>query len=469
MLASSANGVGAGRQRPALHFVPPHGWMNDPNGLVVVDGRYHLYYQHNPDAPEWGNIHWGHAWSEDLLEWHHEPIALAPDELGMVFSGSAVRDDEGVSGFPPGSVVAMFTYDRDGLQTQALAHSSDGGTTWEKFDANPVLAPEPPPGHFRDPKLIRYTAADGVQWWVSLITADRDIQVFTSPDLKDWSLASTLTPHIDETDYMVEVPELVRLPSDDGTEVWTLFVSVTIFGPDKRTRRPVVWSAGTFDGRTFTPEGTDALPTYLPKSDGYALQVWEHAESPTAILWMDESDTQPVTGFDWCGRMSLPQRLRLAGPPGDRRLIGTAVAFDHLLNSGDPIPMQPPDSVRLVDRSPRSSLLVRRSSSERPETAILLRPADGSGRRVAVHLNGTEATVSVVEGGQQRRIDSIDLGGWDEAQVLLDAGSLDLLVDDRVVRYSAVLPLGPEPIDVEVGQVAGTIDLVVSSLSDGRP
>ncbi|HPI12330.1 MAG TPA: glycoside hydrolase family 32 protein, partial [Catalimonadaceae bacterium] len=140
--------------RPQVHFTPQKGWMNDPNGMFFLEGEYHLFYQHFPDSTIWGPMHWGHAVSKDLVNWEHLPIAIFPDSLGYIFSGSAVVDWKNTSGFGDGKtppVVAMFTYhdmkgEKSGsssYQSQGIAYSNDKGRTWSKFNANPVL---PNPG-----------------------------------------------------------------------------------------------------------------------------------------------------------------------------------------------------------------------------------------------------------------------------------------------------------------------------------
>ena len=146
--------------RPSYHFTPPAKWMNDPNGMVWYEGEYHLFYQFYPDSTVWGPMHWGHAVSPDLVHWTHLPIALYPDSLGLIFSGSAVVDWKNTSGFGVGGkppLVAMFTYhdmarEKAGAatwQTQGIAYSNDRGRTWTKYTGNPVI-PNPGLRDFRE-------------------------------------------------------------------------------------------------------------------------------------------------------------------------------------------------------------------------------------------------------------------------------------------------------------------------------
>lgn len=152
------------QHRPQLHFSPPNGWMNDPNGMVFVNGEYHLFYQYYPNDTVWGPMHWGHAVSRDLVRWSNLPIALAPDRLGYIFSGSAVVDGQNSSGFKTGNnapLVAMFTYhdpegDKSGRQDyqyQGIAYSNDNGRTWTKYARNPVIPNTEKLKDFRDTKL----------------------------------------------------------------------------------------------------------------------------------------------------------------------------------------------------------------------------------------------------------------------------------------------------------------------------
>jgi len=134
-----------------IHFTPPSGWMNDPNGLVYYQGEYHLFYQHNPDSIDWGNIHWGHAVSRDFVHWEHLPEALYPDAIGTIWSGSIVVDERNTSGLlPDGGLVALFSYSD---QSQGMAYSSDKGRTWTKYAHNPVIANDGSKD-FRDPKVM---------------------------------------------------------------------------------------------------------------------------------------------------------------------------------------------------------------------------------------------------------------------------------------------------------------------------
>ncbi len=164
--------------RPGYHFTPPAGWMNDPNGMVYHAGEWHLFYQYYPDGNKWGPMHWGHAVSTDLVSWEHLPIALYPDELGYIFSGSAVIDKENTAGFGKNAMVAIYTYHdmvgekagREDFQSQAIAYSIDKGRTWTKYAGNPVI-PNRGVRDFRDPKVI--WDAEHAQWLMVLAAQDR--------------------------------------------------------------------------------------------------------------------------------------------------------------------------------------------------------------------------------------------------------------------------------------------------------
>jgi len=167
--------------RPQIHFSPKENWINDPNGMVYHDGIYHLFYQYHPYSTVWGPMHWGHATSGDLIHWKEEPIAIFPDSLGSIFSGSAVIDKNNTSGLGRNGqvpMVAIFTHhdakgEKEGkndFQVQSIAYSVDSGKTWNKYSGNPVLK-NPGIIDFRDPKVMWYEPQK--KWIMTLATKDR--------------------------------------------------------------------------------------------------------------------------------------------------------------------------------------------------------------------------------------------------------------------------------------------------------
>ena len=170
--------------RPQFHFSPRRGWNNDPNGLVYYKGEYHLFFQHNPYGWDWGNMHWGHAVSPDLIHWKELPVALYPDEHGTMFSGSAVVDWNNTAGFQTGAekvLVCIFTAAGSPF-TQGIAYSNDRGRTWTKYANNPVLPHII--GDNRDPKVIWYAPEE--KWVMALFLDKSDFALFSSKDLKKW-------------------------------------------------------------------------------------------------------------------------------------------------------------------------------------------------------------------------------------------------------------------------------------------
>ena len=276
--------------RPQVHFSPPAMWMNDPNGMFYHNGEYHLFYQHNPDDRIWGPMHWGHAVSRDLIHWENLPIALYPDEMGTIFSGSAVVDWNNSSGLgtPDNpAMVALYTYHnvekeklgRTDYQTQALAYSLDNGRSWEKYSGNPVID-NPGIKDFRDPKVMWHEAS---QQWVMVLAQKDHVGFYTSDNLIDWQLQSTFGQDIGSHAGVWECPDLVLLTTPDGESRYVLIVSIMPGGPNGGSATQ--YFVGDFDGSTFeidskmaqqmTPvSGTFPVTTVIEDFE-QGLQNWE--------------------------------------------------------------------------------------------------------------------------------------------------------------------------------------------------
>lgn len=299
--------------RPLYHFTPPHMWLNDPNGLVYFQGEYHLFYQYHPASTVWGPMHWGHAVSRDLVHWEHLPVALYPDETGMIFSGSAVVDWNNTSGFgvnhePP--LIAIYT--QHGLeQTQHLAYSTDRGRTWTKYAGNPLIAIGST--EFRDPKVF-WHAASG-QWIMITVLADRhQIRLDGSPNLKDWTHLSDFGP-AGQTGGLWECPDLFQLPvaGQPGQQKWVLKVDVQ--------NCPAQALIGEFDGRQFLSD--QPLTEFIQLDYGpdfYAAQSW--SDTPDGRrLWLGWVNNwgyaRDIPTGEWRGLFSIPREVILkAGPQG---------------------------------------------------------------------------------------------------------------------------------------------------------
>ena len=254
--------------RPQFHFSPKKNWTNDPNGLVFYKGEYHLFFQHNPTGINWGNMHWGHAISPDLVHWEELPIAIEPDEHGPVFSGSAVVDWNNTSGLKSGDekVLAAFYTGAGEPSVQCLAYSNDRGRTWRKYPGNPVVK-NLEPGN-RDPKVVWH--APSSKWVMALYLKDNDFAFFSSSNLKDWTQLGAIT-----VPGSAECPDLFELPVDgDAKNTKWIFL-----GGDGN------YLIGAFDGKAFHKEvekqrgdwGKNfyATQTYsdIPADDGRRIQI----------------------------------------------------------------------------------------------------------------------------------------------------------------------------------------------------
>lgn len=300
------------KYRPAFHHTPLYGWMNDPNGMFYKDGVWHLYYQWNPFGSKWQNMTWGHSSSTDLVNWTHHDAAIEPDGLGTVFSGSSAIDSENSAGFGKDAVVAMYT-SAGASQIQSLAWSNDNGASFNIYAGNPVLTLE---SEARDPNM--FWNQDTKEWILVLAHAlDYEMLIFTSPDMKKWTLQSAFGKGLGAQDGVWECPDLFELPVAGSDEKkWVLLSNLNPGGPFGGSATQ--YFVGDFDGKTFTPDldAEGKVPTkWLDYGkDHYATVSFSDAPGGrrTVIGWMSNWQYAPeVPTMQYRSANTLPRELGL--------------------------------------------------------------------------------------------------------------------------------------------------------------
>ena len=307
--------------RPQFHFSPPQMWMNDPNGMVYYNGEYHLFYQHYPEDKVWGPMHWAHAVSKDLVYWRNLPIALYPDSLGYIFSGSAVIDWKNTSGFgingkPP--MVAMFTHHlmsgekagRNDFQYQSIAYSNDAGRTWTKYQGNPVI-PNPGIRDFRDTKVIWH---EGSKQWIVVLAAQNQVRFYGSPDLKNWTFLSNFGAEHGNHGGVWECPDFFPLAvAGSKQNKWVLLLSINPGGPNGGSATQ--YFIGEFDGKTFRNDNAPDKVLWIDWGrDNYAGVTWSGAPAGRRLFmgWMSNWDyAQNVPTHPWRSATTVARELSL--------------------------------------------------------------------------------------------------------------------------------------------------------------
>lgn len=301
--------------RPLYHYAPASNWLSDPNGLIHHNGQWHLFYQYNPNGEDWGHMSWGHAVSHDLSKWEERPVALPEDDRHMIFSGSAVIDQNNTAGFGAGAMVAVYTgaaHGEPAHQSQCLAYSTDDGRSWTKFAGNPVL--DRSEADFRDPNVFWH--APTARWIMVVVLSNlQQAVLYASHDLKQWIELSVI--HAAGAPGEVwECPLLIELPVEGTAETrWLFKVDVLRGAPGSGA----LYQTGSFDGLRFAPDGPALSPVWQLAdmgSDFYAAIAWHEprdaAGRPVWIGWMGNHAYQgrlPQQG--WRGAMSLPRRIAL--------------------------------------------------------------------------------------------------------------------------------------------------------------
>ena len=271
------------KYRPAYHHTPLYGWMNDPNGMFYKDGLWHLYYQYNPYGSQWENMTWGHSTSKDLIHWEAQPLAIEPDWLGAVFSGSAIVDRNNTAGFGRNAVIAMYT-SAGAAQTQSIAYSADGGQTFTKYAGNPVITFNAP--DFRDPKVFWYEASSNGEnnggKWIVVLAVGQEVQFYSSTNLKEWKYESSFGRQYGNHDGVWECPDMLCFG-----DKWVLLLNINPGGPFGGSATQ--YFVGTFDGRSFTCEDTPSETKWMDYGkDHYATVTFHNAPEGriVALPWM---------------------------------------------------------------------------------------------------------------------------------------------------------------------------------------
>ena len=309
--------------RPVYHFTPQKNWMNDPNGLIYLNGEYHMYYQYNPFGIKSAHKSWGHATSKDLLHWNHLPLAI-PEKIDkdttQIYSGCAVWDKNNSSGFckNDGCIVAIYTADQSPLkkESQFIAYSNDSGLTYTNYEKNPVIDLQMK--DFRDPNVI--WLEDQKKWLMTVaLPRERKVQFYSSTNLKDWNLLSEFGGHEGDIRRIWECPSLTPLPVDGNPSKikWLLMVS----SGNQNAEIGMQYFIGDFDGKSFTnnyPSGNKMFVDY--GSTYYAAIPWNNlpGNQKTMIAWLHPTNTET---YPWRGQMSIPRDLILKTTPDGIKLF----------------------------------------------------------------------------------------------------------------------------------------------------
>jgi fructan beta-fructosidase len=441
--------------RPQIHFSPEANWMNDPNGMVYHAGTYHLFYQYYPSGTKWGPMHWGHTTSKDLVHWKHEPVALYPDSLGYIFSGSAVADINNTSGFgkngqPP--LVAIFTHHdpvgekagKDTYQTQSIAYSLDNGNTWTKYGGNPVIK-NPGIKDFRDPKVEWYE--EGKKWIMTLATLDH-ITFYSSPNLKEWTKESEFGKEVGAHGGVWECPDLFPL-EHNGEKIWILVVNINPGGPNGGSATQ--YFTGKFDGNKFLPFQTDTRwLDYGP--DEYAGITWSNTGSRKIFLgWMSNWQyAQEVPTDKWRSAMTIPRDLGLE-KIADKYLITSTPVNELAALHGKTTTLQSVNatSYNLTEKMGRLTGPARLSISSDKLVPFSITLSNEAGEQVVIGYDGatnnyfidrTKSGKVSFEKGFAKRLTAPRFSAKDnmDMTLVIDNASVELFADNGLSVMTAI-------------------------------
>ncbi len=417
--------------RPEIHFTSNRGWLNDPNGLVYLDGEWHLYYQHNPYGWSWGNMHWGHAVSKDLLHWEELGEALYPRAYGdWAFSGSAVVDKENTSGWQSGKTPLMVLAYTSTGRGECISYSNDKGRTWTEYEGNPVVKHQG-----RDPRLIWHQPTNS---WVMAVYDEAEgkrwIAFHTSPDLKTWTYQSRI-------EGFFECPDLFKIKSRDNPSIsrWVLYAA------------DGEYILGQFDGKAFVPDSPKKQRLWY--GNFYAAQTYSNAPEGRRIqIGWANGITFPEKPFNQ--QMTIPVEMTLRGRPDSLSLYAVPV------READP---------RLKPHRGRRNEIPKSSEKE------IYIDAQWCPSEVRMTIDSSvDAVMEMDYAGAKIRWDrpagklqvgkvEVPLRIMDELHVIRDVGSVEAFIDGGRIAVSAAIPGEPRPGALKILVEKGTVRIPQSS------
>lgn len=433
--------------RPTYHFAPATNWMNDPNGLVYYDGEYHLFFQYNPHGDRWGHMNWGHAVSRDLVHWQELPIAIPETADVMAFSGSAVVDWNNTSGFgrngkPP--LIAIYTghNPKAKLQSQYVAYSNDRGRTWTVHgEVLNVGSPE-----FRDPKVFWHPATK--RWvMVAVMALENRAVVFTSPNLKQWTFASSFGPAGGRGKNW-ECPDLFELPVEGGAPGETRWVlGINLGDSAVGGGSGGQYFVGDFDGTKFTPvQGWPSDPQWMDYgADFYAAVSWNDLpKDDLRRIWIgwanDWRYAEAIPTWPSRGLMTVPRQVTLRKSADGYRILqapvrevaslhGVGKDFAATLNDRPialPIEGGSADLEFAIDGGASEQVAITLTDAQGYQTVVGVNPSVNE-----VFVDRTRSGPHFHDGFEARHVAPVDLTSHRvKLRILADESILEVFVND---------------------------------------
>ncbi|WP_297763680.1 glycoside hydrolase family 32 protein [uncultured Muriicola sp.] len=461
--------------RPQYHFSPPEKWMNDPNGLLYNQGVYHLFYQFYPEDIVWGPMHWGHATSTDMLHWENKPIALYPDKHGLIFSGSAVLDENNTSGLgtaknPP--LVAIFTYhDMDkekagsiDFQTQGVAYSLDNGESFTMYEGNPVLL-NSEFKDFRDPKVF-WDKKTG-QWVMALVAGDH-LRLYRSDNLLEWTYMSRFGATQGAHGGVWECPDLFELQVEGIDESkWVLLISINPGAPNGGSGTQ--YFVGDYDGTTFISD-QEEIKWLDWGTDNYAGVTYNNTPDNKRLFigWMSNWNYARETPTEaWRSAMTLPRILSLS------KINDTYELFNYPIPEVDSLLLEETTMRFAIPAGGHESIGLENGN----QSEILFTTAardlkvtfkNEQGQQLILEMDGTEKLCTLdrsqsgltdfqetFAGSQQMPLNNLP-GGEVEFRIFLDASSIEVFINKGQYTMTAQIFPTASYSDLEIGNTGTT-------------